>query len=496
MIMSDKRTSDNRIAFYVAAGKILAMIAQFVMPLFLTRFLTKHDYGLYSQFYLIFGFLLSVFGMGIQANLYYFYPKSSQTEKSQLVWGNVLLLVFMGFLGCGVFLTPPINHFIINNPYLEKHVYLIAACVFLAMPSLMVDPLAVIRKDKMMAVLYHPVEIIAKIILVIVFALVFQSLNAIFYGILILEILIFIFILIYIITNYRFPSRPWSWCLLKRQIAYSLPFGMAVILSTFSGRFDKILSVSFLTPEEYATYSIAFFGIPGIMQVYDSLCQVNVTNMARLYKEDNIQGVQSEYKSFIIKTLSFSLPVILIVFTYSPQLIRLLFSDKYVDAVPFFRIYVLTFILGMIGSGNILRSIAKTKLSMWAQLVSLLLTLPITYLLIKFYGIWGAIAAAVISNIVPKLFQIAFEVHSIKSSLRDYFPWKNIAFLFGVSLMCLLPVMLLNLFIQVGILLAIMISIIYVISVYAIYIKYDNFIIGFEELKSYAMDFIVKFKRL
>ena len=75
MIMSDKRTSDNRIAFYVAAGKILAMIAQFVMPLFLTRFLTKHDYGLYSQFYLIFGFLLSVFGMGIQANLYYFYPK-------------------------------------------------------------------------------------------------------------------------------------------------------------------------------------------------------------------------------------------------------------------------------------------------------------------------------------------------------------------------------------------------------------------------------------
>ena len=259
MIMSDKRTSDNRIAFYVAAGKILAMIAQFVMPLFLTRFLTKHDYGLYSQFYLIFGFLLSVFGMGIQANLYYFYPKSSQTEKSQLVWGNVLLLVFMGFLGCGVFLTPPINHFIINNPYLEKHVYLIAACVFLAMPSLMVDPLAVIRKDKMMAVLYHPIEIIAKIILVIVFALVFQSLNAIFYGILILEILIFIFILFYIITNYRFPYRPWSWCLLKRQIAYSLPFGMAVILSTFSGRFDKILSVSFLTPEEYATYSIAFF---------------------------------------------------------------------------------------------------------------------------------------------------------------------------------------------------------------------------------------------
>lgn len=193
------------------------MIAQFVMPLFLTRFLSKHDYGLYSQFYLLFGFLLSILGMGMQSNLYFFYPKSSEQEQNHLVWGTYLLLLFMALVGCGVFLIPPVNHFIINNAYLERYVYLIAACVFLGMPSLMVDPLSVVRKDKILAVLYHPIEILGKIVLVIVFALIFQSLDAIFYGILILEFLIFVFMSVYIIANYSFPQRGHSIDLLKNR---------------------------------------------------------------------------------------------------------------------------------------------------------------------------------------------------------------------------------------------------------------------------------------
>ena len=491
-ISTDK--GNNRIAFYVAVGKILAMVAQFIMPLFLTRFLTKHDYGLYSQFYLLFGFLLSILGMGMQSNLYFFYPKSTEREQNHLVWGTYLLLLFMALIGCVVFLIPPINHFIINNAYLEKYVYLIAACVFLGMPSLMVDPLSVVRKDKILAVLYHPLEIIGKIILVIVFALIFQSLDAIFYGILILEFLIFMFISLYIIVNYSFPLRGHPIAILKKQIAYSLPFGVAVILNTLSGRFDKLLSVSFLTPEEYATYSIAFFGIPGIMQIYDSLCQVNVTNMARLYKDNEISGIKAEYQRFVIKTFSFSLPIIFIAFIYAPQIIELLFTNKYIDSVPFFRIYILTFILGMVGSGTILRAIGKTKLSMKAYFISVLLTLPLSYVLIKTYGIMGAIISVVVSTIVPKLFQIAFEMRCIQSTIKDYFPWTKILFLFGVSLAGLLPVILLNTFIDVNIIFAIVISIIYVISVYLIYIYHGDFIVDSYYIRSYLMSLADKLR--
>ena len=489
---TEKITNDNRIAFYVAIGKILAMLAQFIMPLFLTRYLTKQDYGLYSQFYLIFGFLLSIFGMGMPSSLYFFYPKSSDKEKNSLVWGTYLMLIVVGLICCGVFMIPYVSHYIINNELLERYVFIISACVFLAMPSLMVDPLSVVRKDKLLAIFYHPSEIICKIILVIIFALLFKSLTAIFYGILILQFILFSLTLVYIIHHYHLSFGDLSLDLLKKQIAYSLPFGIAVILNTFAGRFDKLISISYLTAEEYATYSIAFFGVPGIMQIYDSLCQVNVTNMARLYKENNLGGVLSEYKSFVIKTLSFSLPVILVVFVYSPQIIELLFSSKYLDSVPFFRIYILTFILGMFGSGTILRAINRTKLSMKAYLISVLITIPLTILLVKHNGIWGAISAAVIGTVIPKIIQIFFEIRCVNSSIREYFPWMTMVRLLLISLLCLVPVILLNCVVNVSTLFAIFISAAYVILVYAIYIKQDTFIIDLNTVRTYCQKFIGK----
>lgn len=492
-ISSDKK--NNRIAFYVAVGKILAMIVQFVMPLFLTRFLTKHDYGIYSQFYLVFGFLLSIFGMGIQSNLYYFYPKSRIDEQGRFVWGTYILILISGIIGCGLFMIPSVGQVIINNDYLEEYTFLIAACVFLGMPSLMIDPLSVVRSDKRLAVVFHPLEVICKILIVIAFALIFRSLSSILYGILLLEFLIFCFVFVYLIKNYRLSNDTFSFSLLKQQLIYSLPFGVAVVLNTLSGRFDKLLSVSFLTPEQYATYSIAFFGIPGIMQIYDSLCQVNVTNMAKLYKENDILGVKNEYKSFVVKTLSFSFPIILIVFVFTPQLIDLLFSEKYADAVPFFRIYILTFVIGMLGSGTILRAIDKTKLSMRAYFISVMITLPLSYWLIKTYGIWGAIGSAVLNTVVPKLFQIIFETRSINSSIKDYFPWKEIGIIVGFATGALFPIIILSHLMLLDIWAAIVISAIYVIALYWIYLRYDVFVVKPEVIKEYLQHIVSKIKR-
>ena len=90
---SSKSTTGNQFAAYIALGKILAMAAQFVMPLFLTRSLSKADYGLYSQFYLVLGFVSAIFAFGIQSNLYYFYPGKNESEQRTIVQNTFLLLL-------------------------------------------------------------------------------------------------------------------------------------------------------------------------------------------------------------------------------------------------------------------------------------------------------------------------------------------------------------------------------------------------------------------
>jgi O-antigen/teichoic acid export membrane protein len=76
------------------------------------------------------------------------------------------------------------------------------------------------------------------------------------------------------------------------------------------------------------------------------------------------------------------------------------------DAIPLFRIYILSFLLFMLGAGLLLRATDRTILSLKAIFFSSILTIPLTYFLIKNYGIWGGLTSAMISIILPKSIQL------------------------------------------------------------------------------------------
>lgn len=69
-------------SFYIALGKLMALLLSFVMPLCLTRFLTPNDYGIYSQFYTFLFFIVPIFSCGIPSSLYFYYrTESSESSK-------------------------------------------------------------------------------------------------------------------------------------------------------------------------------------------------------------------------------------------------------------------------------------------------------------------------------------------------------------------------------------------------------------------------------
>ena len=469
--------TNGKLAFFLSVGKIVAMLLNFVMPVFLSRFLTREEYGLYSQFYLVHNFLGSICAFGIQSNLYYFFPGATEVEKRTITWNTLVAICCFGTLGGLSLLIPIIRNFLLSEELLQ-YLGIIILCIIFYVPSLLIDPLGIVKNDKYLVMIYHPVSILLKVIFVISFALTFHSLDSIFYAVLLLEGIIFVLLLFYILHYYPLRGkRILSKELMRMQFAYSMPFGIAVCLNTLCMQIDKIICINYLSLEDYAIYSIAFFGIPGIMQIYDALCQVNVVNMANYYKENNPQGVLDSYKIFVTKTLSFSLPIILVGCLFSPQIIDLIFSSKYSGAIPFFRLYLFTFIFGVMGAGTILRAIGKTKYSMYAYLFSAIIGIPVTYLLILYYGIWGAISSAMINTILPKLVQIIFECKLMGYSLIDYLPWSSLLKVVGISVGLLFPVIVLGYFIQWNIPLAILISLCYVLVVYLIEIRYGLFLL-------------------
>jgi O-antigen/teichoic acid export membrane protein len=495
-VSSSKISSSAKQTASLISGKIIALIITFTIPLFLTRYLSKNDYGIFSQFYVVVYFFTGFFSMGVEASLFYFYPGAIDRDRKSILFQTFLLIVIFSVVAVGFLNIPKISNYFIGNGELIKYKFLIIIGILLLMPINIFDPLYVVKKDYLTSILYPPGEVILRLSLVIGFVILKPGLNSIFSGIIVSAAICFCIVMIYLFKEIGVKNinrRIINLTLVKAQLKYSLPFGIAVCLNTLAVQFDKIVCISFLTPASYATYSIAFYGIPGVMQVYDSFSKVHLIKMALKYQENKINEISEIYKSLVAKTYSFSIPLIMIVLLYAKKIVIFLFTVKYIDSVPLFRIYLFSFLFYMLGAGIILRATGRTMDSLKSYVYSCLITLPATYFLIKSYGVYGAMSGALLSIILPKILIIYCEIRLIKIDIKNYFPWKKFAMIFSISLISLIPFILIELFFNFEIILSMICGIIYLFIVSLLEIKYEVFVLDGLNIRKIVYAFALKY---
>lgn len=111
-------------------------------------------------------------------------------------------------------------------------------------------------------------------------------------------------------------------------------------------------------------------------------------------------------------------------FTFAPEVISLLYSDKYLPGVPVFRIYSIVLLFRCTYFGIILNSIGKTKFIFYSSIVALGLNIVLNYILYRIFGFLGPALATIVSVAAVQVFQLKATSQSISVPLRKVFPWK------------------------------------------------------------------------
>ena len=487
-----KKNYSNKYAVYVAIGRVLSMICGFIVPIYLTRFLTKHDYGLYSQFFTLEHFLGGILVLGIPTCIYYYYPKMVGRRKS-LLFNNITLLMLAALLGIAVINIPFVGSRIFKNDELFSYVHIISIFLFFYLPNRMLEPLFVVRKNKMISILVPPIETVSRLLCVIVSSQIWGTLEAIFYSLVVFQLLLFVFTLFYMFGNEpRKEKTQWSLSLIKEQMNYSLPFGFAVILNSICNYLDRIICIGSLSIEEYAIYGMAFFTIPGIRQVYDSISLVNLTNMSDAHHSNRDHMIAPLYSDFVRQVMSFTIPVVFGVCLFADDIIGFLYTEKYIEATPFFRIHVLTIMFTFLGAGTVLRATGNTKYTFRANLFAAIIYVPLAFLLIRFFGIWGAIFASVLGNLLPRIFKIGYELKLMQVRFVEYFPLRKMGLMFLYALVCLVPIALVKYFLSPNIWVCLALGIVYVLAVFFIEMYFHLFVVEFSAMKQYIHNFRTK----
>lgn len=471
----------NKFAFYITGGRILSMLAGFIMPVVLVRIMSQEDYGLTSQFLTLYTSIYTIAALGIHTNIFYFCPSAGKEKSDKYVANTLILLIVFGML-CGILLfIPPITNLVFGDSELGHHSDLIILSVALATIMNIVSPISTIRQDKWGALLFPGFIAFGRIGAIMCSVLMFRDIHQMFLWLFIFQCVISLTIIFYAKKETKLKCNIG---MMKEQLIYSLPFGIAVALQLFSNYFDKFVCIRFLSPAEYAIYGAAFLSIPGITQIYDSLCQVNIVNMSNSFRQGRVSDIIPQYANFVIKTLSFSVPLILVVALYAEEIMSFLYTPAYQTAAPFFRLYSLTFLASMLGAGTILRSMGKTKLSLCSFIVTCLIGLPSTYYLVKLFGTSGSIWGAVINIMLPRFIQMFFEIHVTNSNIVTFLPWKKISEIVCYSLGLLIPLIVIKYYFNFDIWVCIVEGGLYVVLTFCCLISRNLFILNMDTLKS------------
>ena len=121
---------------------------------------------------------------------------------------------------------------------------------------------------------------------------------------------------------------------------------------------------------------------------------------------------------------------------FAPEVITILYSEKYLPGTGVFRVYSLVLLLRVTYFGIILNALGRTKFIFVSSLLSLLLNVILNWVGYFTIGFTGPAVATFISIAVTAFIQLLYTAKVTEMSVRKIFPWGfigKITLLNGVS---------------------------------------------------------------
>ena len=424
-----KKENLSKKAGYLIFARVVEFMAMMLVPIFVARTLTIGDFGLWKQFQLIFGTFLPFAAMGMTESIFYFFNREKE-KRDKLVWYTWGILVFNGaVVGALLFLGKGYIPLLVNNREILPYINILIVCIFLFLSSLTLERILIAEDNIRLVTKTIIVLALCKVALIVFAALVFKSVFAVILSFLLWIIVRFLFVTLYMFYKYKLPLpvRGIDIVFGKKLLSYSIPLGLAVIPYVIFTSAHKYFVSYYFSPEIFAIYSVgATMELPFLMYVTDSVFSVLKPRFAMHQKEGNISTMVSVYRSSVRKLALIFFPAFMFVLIFSYEVIILLFSDKYAQAVPIFRIFLFLVPMSIFDLSIFLRSYGETgyilKLSACRTAIGILLF----YAAARFFNITAVALSFVVVAIGTFVISLLKAGSLLKMRAKEFVPVRDL----------------------------------------------------------------------
>ncbi|MEN9529570.1 MAG: Polysaccharide biosynthesis protein, partial [Pseudomonadota bacterium] len=209
---------------------------------------------------------------------------------------------------------------------------------------------------------------------------------------------------------------------IKAVLSESLPIGLAAALSTLSSIFDRVYLSRNLSPDAFSTLAAGTISLPIIMFLEQSLVQRSLPKIAQLLLRKMHIECSIQIKNIVEILMRNSIPFTVFLVLFAPEILSLLFSGRYQDAVPAFRMFALTNILSCVPQDIISRAMGRSKRILTFATTSAVLSVLSVIAAFHFFGVYPAIMAGLLTNFCVRVLFLYVDLERLKIALSQIFP--------------------------------------------------------------------------
>jgi O-antigen/teichoic acid export membrane protein len=430
----------------LVSGRLIAFAVSMILPIILVRMLTREEYGLYREIFLIHITLMPIVQQGIEQGLFYFIPREPAKKRQiilhtlifVLVIGTVVLLALLVFReGIGrLFNVPAMLSFV---PVLAIHLCLSIYSSFLescmiaegraTYASLFTVGIQITTSAIILCAVFYDASV-----LTLMYANIGGSLVRLAFQLYYMKISVGISM-----TDFEMP-------LFIAQLKYSAPLSVANIAWTLQTRIHNFFISYMYDAQTFATYSIGVYQIPVFALIAGTVANVMTPELVRLRANNDAVSMKRVWNNAIRKMNLVILPSCVYLFTVSYEFIIILFTREYVESVPIFQLSLVNFLIAGVNTGAVLQAYSQTRFLMCLGVLRLPVTIAMILPLIHLFGPGGAVVANIISNMMFRYVELVRASRCLSIRVADSIAWRVNSMILIISIVSAFPVIILKVY--------------------------------------------------
>jgi O-antigen/teichoic acid export membrane protein len=429
-------------AYLLAGGRVPGLVVAFAIPLVLARVFDQAEFGTYKQLFLIYATVFGLAQVGMAESLYYFVPGDQKTA-GRFIANAMIVLAALGLTAVLV-LTLARDQIAqwLTNPALSPNLPLLGWLLALMLTSAVFEIVLLSLKRNGTAAATYAISDIARAALLTIPAALAWGLRGVMIGAVAFAAVRLVATLAVMVNVFRSQLRPDA-IVLRRQLAYALPFAVAVGIEILHINWHQYAVASRFDAAAFAIYAVGCLQVPVVELIVTSACNVMMVEMSDTQTRD-LSATRWLWHDTIGRLAFMIFPLAAFMIVMAREIIVLLFTTAYEASVPIFMLWSLTMLTSVLVADGVLRVFAQTRYLLLQNIVHLAIVASLAGTFLGLFGLQGAVLVTLLASLTVKSAAVVRICRLMRIPLSEALPWRAIGLAAACATIATAPALAVN----------------------------------------------------